>query len=133
MELSGADLYVGEILGQIRIRLAIRRLHPDRRRRIAGTRPVAELTIAVVSPGVGVAVAAQGQRMPASGADLQVGEILGQVRIRLAIRLLDYDRCSPLSGRPVAELASAVVSPGVGVAVAAHGQGKTIGNATVVF
>ena len=58
--------------------------------------------------------------MLSSGADLHVGEVL-----RRACRLLHYDRCSPLSGCPVAELAIRVVSPGVGVSVAAYSQGKT--------
>ena len=90
-----------------------------------GGRPVAEPASVVVSPGVGVAVAAQGQRMIGSGADLLVGEVLGQVRVRVAVGCLHPDRRMPFGGRPVAELAIAVVSPGVGVAVAAHSQGKT--------
>ena len=127
---SGADLQVGEVHWQVRVRLPVGCLHPDRRMPLGG-RPVAELAIAVVSPGVGVAVAAQGQRMIVSGADLQVGEILGQVRIRVAVGRLHPDRRIPVgAGCPVAELAIAVPSPGVGVPVAAHRQGKTI---AVVF
>ena len=91
-----------------------------------GACPVAELAIAVASPGVNVAVAAQGQRMIASGADLQVGEVRWQVRVRVAVRHPHHDRRILLGGRPsVAELAIGVVSPGVGVPVAAHRQGKT--------
>ena len=62
MKLSGADLHVGEILGQVRVRVAVGRLHPDRRSLgvVAGCL-VAELAIRVVSPGVGVAVAAHSQ------------------------------------------------------------------------
>ena len=63
--------------------------------------------------------------MRASGADLHVGEIRRQIRIRLAIRLPHHDWRSSVGFRPVAELAKVVVSPCVGVAVAAHGQGKT--------
>ena len=121
MILPGADLCVGEIR-----RRACRLPHFDRRSLLDGC-PVAELTIVVPSPGVGVAVAAQGQRMPTSGADLHIGEIRG-----CAFRLAHLDRCSPLSGCPVAELAMPVVSPCVGVPVAAHSQGKTIGSPTVV-
>ena len=126
MPVPGADLQVGEVPGR-----ACRRLHPDWRVP-AGARPVAELAIAVVSPGVGVPVAAQGQRMIFSGADLQVGEVLGQVRVRVAFGCLHPDRRIPAGARPVAELAIGVVPPGVGVPVAAHRQGKTVGSTTVV-
>ena len=129
---SGADLHVGEILWQVRIHVAVRYLHPDRRRPVAGACPVAELATAVVSPGVGVPVAAQGQRMIVSGADLHVGEILWQVRIRVAVRLPHPDRRSPVAACPVAELAILVAAPCVGVSVAAHSQGKTIGTAATV-
>ena len=88
--------------------------------------PVAELAIVVVSPGVGVPVAAQGQGMPPSGADLQVGEVLGQVRVRVAVGRLHPDWRMPVGGCPVAELAIGVVSPCVGVPITAHSQGKTI-------
>ena len=64
--------------------------------------------------------------MSASGTDLHVGEICWQVRIRLGIRLPDHDRRGPIGSRPVAELAIPVVSPCVGVSVAAHRQGETI-------
>ena len=121
MMVSGADLHVGEIRGR-----ACRLLDPDRRM-LVGARPVAESAIIVPSPCVGVAVAAHGQGMLASGADLHVGEIRRQVRIRLAIRLLHHDRRRPgvFGGCPVSELTLLVASPGVGVAVAAHGQRKT--------
>ena len=124
MPVSGADLQVGEIRRQVRVRVAVGCLHHDRRIPV-GVCPVAELAIAVVSPCVGVAVAAQGQRMIFSGADLQVGEILGQVRVRVAVRRLHPDRRILVGSRPVAELAICVVSPGVGVAVAAHSQRKS--------
>ena len=122
---SGADLHVGEILWQVRVRVAVRLVHPDRRMSFGG-RPVAEPAGAVDSPGVGVAVAAHGQGIIVSGADLHVGEILWQVRVRVAVRLVHHDRRSLPGVRPVAELPIAVVSPGVGVAVAAHSQGKSI-------
>ena len=126
---SGADLHVGEILWQVRIRAAVGRLHPDRRSPV-GPCPVAELAIAVESPCVGVAVAAHSKRIIESGADLHVGEILWQVRIRAAVGRLHPDRRSPVAGaRPVAELAILVVSPGVGVPVAAHSQGMTVSSA----
>ena len=83
---------------------------------------VAELTMLVAAPSVYVSVAAHGQRMPFSCADLHIGEVG-----RHACRFPDYVRRNPLSGRPVAELAIGVVSPCVGVPVAAHGQGKNIG------
>ena len=119
---SGADLQVGEVLRQVRVRVAVGCLHPDRRIPVR-VRPVAELATAVVSPGVGVTVAAQGQRMRVSGAYLHIGEIRGR-----AYRLTHFDRGSlAVAGRLVAELAFAVVSPCVGVPVAAQGQGKTIG------
>ena len=63
--------------------------------------------------------------MEGSSADLHVCEIRRQVWIRRAFRLLHYDRYRPLSGRSIAELTVCVVPPGVGVAVAAHSQGKT--------
>ena len=66
---SGADLYVGEILWQVRVRVAVGHLHPDRRKPVGG-RPVAEPAIVVAPPGVGVPVAAHGQRIIPSGADL---------------------------------------------------------------
>ena len=66
---SGADLHVGEIRWQVRVRAAVGRLHPDRRIPLS-SRPVAQLALVVVSPGVGVAVAAHRQRMIASAADL---------------------------------------------------------------
>ena len=191
MPRSGTDLHVAEIRRQIRVCLAIRCPHHDRRRpsasrpvaklaiivvsprvgvpvaahgqrmpvsgaylcgfqsfarvsgiggvahahrniRIAGA-VVAELAIAVVPPGVDVSVAAQGQRMLASGADLHVGEIRRQVRVCLAVGRPHHDLRIPAGGRPsVAELAFAVVSPCVGVPVAANGQGETIGIATVI-
>ena len=68
-----------------------------------------------------------------SGADLHVGEILWQIRIRLAVRISHHDRRSPIGGCPVAELAILVVSPGVGVPVAVYSQGKIIGTVTLVF
>ena len=111
---SGADLYVGEVG-----RLACRLPYFDWRRPLNG-RPVAELAIGVASPCVGVPVAAQSQRMIVSCADLYVGE---------ACRFPYFDRRSPLSGCPVAELARAVQSPCVGVPVAAHGQ-RTIPSGT---
>ena len=84
---------------------------------------VAELAEAVVSPGVHVTITAQGQRMPTSSADLHVGEIRRQVWIPLLIRLLHHHRRRPgVFGRPVAKLTIRVVSPGVCVPVAAHGQ-----------
>ena len=43
--------------------------------------------------------------MIASGADLHVGEVRWQIRVRVTIRLLYHDRCSPPGGRSVAELA----------------------------
>ena len=119
---SGADLQVGEVRWQVRVRLPVGRLHPDRRMPLGGC-PVAELAIEVPSPGVNVAVAAQGQRMPVSGADLQVGEVRWQVRVRLPVGRLHPDRRMPLDGCPVAEPAIGVVSPGVNVPVAAQGQG----------
>ena len=87
---------------------------------IAAGSVVAELAIVVISPGVNVSVAAQGQRILISGADLHVGEIRWPVGIRLGIRLLHHDRCSLGFGCSIAELAICVVSPGVGVPVTAH-------------
>ena len=106
--------------------------HAYRNRRI---RPsvVAELAVLVVSPSVYVSVAAQCQGMVGSGADLHIGEILWQVRIRVAVRRLHSDRRSLAGSRPVAELAVAVVSPCVGVPVTADGQGKIIGSIAVAF
>ena len=66
---------------------------------------IAELADVVESPGVHVSVTAQGQRILVSGADLHVGEILWQVRIRRAIRHLHHDRLILVGFRPVAELA----------------------------
>ena len=86
---------------------------------IAGA--VAELARVVVSPCVGVSIAAHGQRVIASGTHLHVSEILGQVSIRLVIRDLRNDGRSPLTGCSVAELAILVVSPGVRVPVVTHG------------
>ena len=128
MRSSGADLQVGEIRRQVRIRLPVGRLHPDRRI-LVGAHPVAEPAIAVVSPGVNVAVATHGQGIPVSGADLYVGEIRWQVRVRLAVRRLHPDRRILVGARPVAELAVVVVSPGVGVSVAAQGQRMIVSGA----
>ena len=61
-----------------------------------------------------------------SGADLQVGEILRQVLVRLAVRHLHHDRRTLIDVRAVAKLAIVVVSPGVSVPVATYSQGKTI-------
>ena len=58
--------------------------------------------------------------MRVSRADLHIGKICWH-----ACRLKYHDRRSLLSGLPVADLAIHVASPGVGVPVAAHGQGKT--------
>ena len=125
MTASGADLQVGEVRWQVRVSVAVGRLHPDRRRLAAvACRPVAELAVAVASPGVNVAVAAQGQGMIGSCADLQVGEILRQIRIRAAVGLPHHDRRTLVVSRPVPELAVSVVPPGVGVPVTAHRQGK---------
>ena len=115
MPVSGANLHVGEV------RARVCRLPHFDRCSPPGGRSVAEPTIAVVSPGVGVPVAAHSQRMILSGAHLHVGEICGCV-----CKLTHFDRRIPLTGRPVAELAILVVSPGVGVPVAARSQGKTI-------
>ena len=65
--------------------------------------------------------------MIGSGADLHVGEVRWKVRIRLMIRFLHFDRCISVAARPIAELSMIVVSPGVGVPVAAHSQGEIIG------
>ena len=112
MIFSGADLLVGEVRGRV-----CRLLHHDWRMPFGGG-VVAKLAIFVVPPCPGVAVAAQGQRIRASGADLHVGEIRGR-----ACRLLHHDWRSPVVGvRPVAKGAIAVVSPGVGFPVAAQGQ-----------
>ena len=118
---SAADLHVGEIRWKIRICFAVRRLHSDRLSLIAAGCSVAELAIPVVSPSVDVAVVADGQRMPVSGADLHEGEIR-----RRAYRFAHPDRRSPSGDRPVAELAILVTSPGVSVPVAGHSQGKTV-------
>ena len=123
MPASGADLYGLQSFARVSGAGGV--AHAHRNSRIAAG-VVAELATVVVSPGVGVSVAAHRQRMRASGADLHVGEIRWQVRIRLGIRLPDHDRYSPSSGRPVAQLAIVVESPGVGVPVATHRQGKTI-------
>ena len=82
-------------------------VHAHRSIRRAGG-VVSEPAIAIVSPGIYVSVAAQGQRMPSSGTDLYICEIIRQVRIRRAVRLLHYDRRSPVGSRPVAELAIVV-------------------------
>ena len=114
MQVSGADLHVGDVCGRV-----CRSLHLDRRILIkGGVLPVAEPATAAASPCVDVAVAAQGQRMPTSGADLHVGEVRGRV-----CRFPRLDRRSSLLVCPVAEIAIGVVSPAVGVAVAAQGQG----------
>ena len=78
---------------------------------------VAELPVVVEPPGVHVAVAADGQRMVAAGIGLHVGEIH-----RCACRLWHRDGRVLLDGRAVAELAIPVLSPCVGVPVAAHSQ-----------
>ena len=110
---SAADLCVGEVRGR-----ACRLLHFDRCRPGGSVvRPVADLAFAVFSPCVGVAVAAQGQRMPTSGADLHVGEIH-----RCVCRLRHRGGRVPLVGLVDAELAIVVASPCPGVAVAAHSQ-----------
>ena len=64
--------------------------------------------------------------MIVSGADLHVGEILGHVRIRVAVRLPHPKRRSPAGGCSVSELAILVASPCVSVSVAAHRQGKAV-------
>ncbi|MDT7513496.1 hypothetical protein QRX46_08755, partial [Bifidobacterium sp. H1HS10N] len=61
------------------IRWRVCRLPHHDRRFLAAVCPVAELAIAVGSPCVGVPVAAYGQGMRASGADLHVGEIRWRV------------------------------------------------------
>ena len=126
MPASGTDLCGLQSFARVSRAGGVSHAHRNRRIRIFATVVVAELAIVVPSPGVGVSVAAQGQRMPASGTDLHVGEIRWQVRIRLGIRLPDHDRRGPIGGRPVAELAIPVVSPCVGVSVAAHRQGESI-------
>ena len=122
---SGADLYGLQSFACIIGAGAV--AHAHRNSRVAAAAVVAELATAVASPGIHVSVAAQGQRMRAAGTDLHVGEIR-----RRACRLPDHDRRSPIGGRPVAKLARTVVSPGVGVPVAAHRQGKIISVADLV-
>ena len=122
MPVSGADLYSFQSSALISRAAGVAYAHRNMRIRF---RVIAELARAVVSPGVCISVTAQGYRMPASGADLYVGEIRWQVWIRLAIRFLNHDRrISGVFGRPVAKLAIRVVSPGVRVPVAAHSQGE---------
>ena len=122
MPASGTDLHVGEIRWQVRIRLGIRLPDHDRHGPIGG-RPVAELAIPVVSPGVGVSVAAQGQRMPASGTDLCGLQSFARVSRAGGVSHAHRNRRIRIFATVVvAELATAVVSPGVGVPVAAQGQ-----------
>ena len=80
---------------------------------------VAELPTAVASPGVGVAVTAEGQRESITSAYLDVGEV---VLVGNTVGLLHSDGCLAAIVAAVAELSTAVVSPGVGVAVTADGQ-----------
>ena len=87
------------------------------RRRSRGV--IAKLAVVVVSPGVHVSVAAQGQRIIAPGADLRVGEIL-----RCVCRLLHHDRCNLVGLCPIAKLAILIVAPSIRVSVAAHRQRK---------
>ena len=120
MIFSGADLCGFEPLAFICGVGGVAYAYRNWIRIIAAGSVVAELAIVVISPGVNVSVAAQGQRILISGADLHVGEIRWPVGIRLGIRLLHHDRCSLGFGCPIAELAICVVSPGVGVPVTAH-------------
>ena len=113
---SGADLHVGEVRGRVCRRHDFDRRSPPISHPVIG-RPVAEHAFAVVSPGVGVSVAAQSQRLLPSAVDLHVGEIRRRV-----CRLSHLDRRIPVDFRPVGELAIGVVSPCVGVSVAAQGQ-----------
>ena len=90
-----------------------------RNRRIASA---AELATVVASPGVGVSVAAHGQRMIASGADLcglqSFALVCGAGGVAHVYR---NRRIHIVTTGVVAELTLVVPSPGVGVSVAAHG------------
>ena len=124
MSVSGADLYVGEICG-----LAFRLLYHGRRIP-AEAGPVAELAISVLSPGVGVPVAAHGQGIPVSGADLyglqSFARVSGVGGVAHAHR---NSRLHIGTAGVVAELAIAVGSPGVCVSVAAYGQRISVSGA----
>ena len=87
-------------------------------------RVVTELTIPVVSPGVGVSVAAHGQRMPVSGAHLCGFQTFARISGVGGVAHAHRNRIPTVAVADgvVAELALDVPSPGVGVSVSAHGH-----------
>ena len=94
-------------------------------------RVVTELTIPVVSPGVGVSVAAHGQRMPVSGAHLCGFQPFARISGVGGVAHAHRKRIPTVAvvGGVVTELALDVPSPGVCVPVAAHGHRMIVSGA----
>ena len=85
---------------------------------------VAQLAAAVLAPDVEVAVRTECRRMVPAYADFFPNEFF-----RRALGLFDLDWCGPVGVGAVAQLASAIVSPGVEVAVRADGRGMKAAHA----
>ena len=113
MLVAQADLLPGESVGS-----ALGLADLDWRAPAGGGAAVAQLAVVVPSPGVEAAVGSDGRGMLVAQADLCPGESVGS-----ALGLADLDWPCLAAGGAVAQLALAVVSPSVEVAVGSDGRG----------